>query len=71
MSEPKAAVSAAAAAMAAAKAAASATSAASNGKVAVTETRRFAGKNIEVRTPCTYAESTFVDASHAPGSLIC
>ncbi|KAK9916406.1 hypothetical protein WJX75_002220 [Coccomyxa subellipsoidea] len=55
--EPKAAVSAAAAAIAAAKAAASATSAASNGKVAVTETRRFAGKNIEMTKNMSAAEA--------------
>ncbi|EIE22111.1 BCNT-domain-containing protein [Coccomyxa subellipsoidea C-169] len=44
-SESKPAVSLAAAAMAAAKAAASSSA---NGKIAVTETRRFAGKNIEM-----------------------
>ncbi len=38
----------AAAALAAAKAAVSATAAASHGKMSVTETRRFAGKNVEV-----------------------
>ncbi|BDA40355.1 probable craniofacial development protein 1 at C-terminar half [Coccomyxa sp. Obi] len=46
--EQKPAVSLAAAALAAAKAATSSTAAFSHGKVAVTETRRFAGKDIEM-----------------------
>ncbi len=49
VSEQKPAMSLAAAAIAAAKAATSSTAANSHGKIAVTETRRFAGKDIEVR----------------------
>ena len=49
VSEQKPAMSLAAAAIAAAKAATSSIAAHNHGKIAVTETRRFAGKDIEVR----------------------